>query len=373
MPPAASRELHLPLPSPLARGFGRGARRALLATVTLAALLGSLGPGAASHGALMGLALGFALPGALGYWLLRRGCAAAYVLDGKIRGVEYARTCMGREFRTAVCHRTEARAVLVQGRYQVATGWTYRVVLLRKDGRILPITGRAASFESAEAVAAECGRVLDLEHLAGRPQAVLLVTPGALGPAVELADRGERPGFDDRGIALVEEPVVLRTELALEEGLDVGVLALASLLPLTAWALPGALQGSVGALGLLLAALPAALLAPRPVEILRLLAAGASLPLRRLPDPARIESPFVLEFLALEEDQRTSLLEEVTGREVTCPYCRAALDPEQAVACLDCETLHHADCWREALECTTYACGGRRSARLVRETASSRK
>lgn len=45
--------------------------------------------------------------------------------------------------------------------------------------------------------------------------------------------------------------------------------------------------------------------------------------------------------------------------EVVCPYCAAEIVPgDGAVACTRCDSLHHADCWNEAAECTIYACGG---------------
>lgn len=49
---------------------------------------------------------------------------------------------------------------------------------------------------------------------------------------------------------------------------------------------------------------------------------------------------------------------------VACPYCSSPLDPGEAVCCVRCETLHHADCWRENGRCTTFACGEREAVTL---------
>lgn len=46
-----------------------------------------------------------------------------------------------------------------------------------------------------------------------------------------------------------------------------------------------------------------------------------------------------------------------------CPYCRDALDPAQeaVVACADCHTEHHAECFDELGRCTTLGCESPRS------------
>lgn len=43
----------------------------------------------------------------------------------------------------------------------------------------------------------------------------------------------------------------------------------------------------------------------------------------------------------------------------TCPYCRAAIAPEDpTVTCSRCALPYHAECWRENGRCATYGCGG---------------
>ncbi|RMG18355.1 MAG: hypothetical protein D6731_02270 [Planctomycetota bacterium] len=46
-----------------------------------------------------------------------------------------------------------------------------------------------------------------------------------------------------------------------------------------------------------------------------------------------------------------------------CPYCRDALAPEDEglVACGECDTLHHTECFAAHGACSIYACGGVRS------------
>ena len=39
-----------------------------------------------------------------------------------------------------------------------------------------------------------------------------------------------------------------------------------------------------------------------------------------------------------------------------CPYCRAAVDAAEAVACAGCGTLHHAECLEENGGCTVFGC-----------------
>lgn len=39
-----------------------------------------------------------------------------------------------------------------------------------------------------------------------------------------------------------------------------------------------------------------------------------------------------------------------------CPYCRAAVDEAEAVACAGCGTVHHAECLEENGGCTVFGC-----------------
>jgi hypothetical protein len=43
----------------------------------------------------------------------------------------------------------------------------------------------------------------------------------------------------------------------------------------------------------------------------------------------------------------------------TCPFCQAILKAaDDTVVCSECQTAHHADCWRESGGCTTPGCRG---------------
>jgi hypothetical protein len=56
--------------------------------------------------------------------------------------------------------------------------------------------------------------------------------------------------------------------------------------------------------------------------------------------------------------------ESLEGR--VCPLDQGALRPEdEIVACSDCKTLHHAQCWAEHRQCTTHNCRGRPQVVLV--------
>ena len=49
-----------------------------------------------------------------------------------------------------------------------------------------------------------------------------------------------------------------------------------------------------------------------------------------------------------------------------CPYCRDALDPDEAAGCDSCRTLHHTECLTEAGGCTIYGCRGGQPESAVR-------
>jgi hypothetical protein len=54
-----------------------------------------------------------------------------------------------------------------------------------------------------------------------------------------------------------------------------------------------------------------------------------------------------------------TLSEKHTG--ARCPVCATAIERADLVLCRRCRTPHHADCWRYARRCSTYACGERES------------
>lgn len=50
-----------------------------------------------------------------------------------------------------------------------------------------------------------------------------------------------------------------------------------------------------------------------------------------------------------------------------CPYCREALGGSEPIACAQCGTQHHVECFLEHGRCTVLACGGRATASRERD------
>lgn len=47
--------------------------------------------------------------------------------------------------------------------------------------------------------------------------------------------------------------------------------------------------------------------------------------------------------------------------DATCPVCGEAVDPATAIACTDCSSPHHPDCWEYQGGCSMFGCGSQES------------
>lgn len=47
--------------------------------------------------------------------------------------------------------------------------------------------------------------------------------------------------------------------------------------------------------------------------------------------------------------------------DATCPVCGEAVDPATAIACTDCSSPHHPDCWEYQGGCSMFGCGSQHS------------
>ena len=56
--------------------------------------------------------------------------------------------------------------------------------------------------------------------------------------------------------------------------------------------------------------------------------------------------------------------------ESLCPYCRSPLsEPAEIVRCLDCNTPHHRECWKQNTRCSIFGCPGMKAIPVHHTTA----